>query len=109
MKGEIPDDYEPPQWEQHTFLTPADDPKPVQWPPPGPYWIGEKEILGKYTQVVAWIKRDKELTDHWPKARYDRYRLCFHIHFTRTLPKPDWWPLEDEKEEAEEEREAVPA
>jgi hypothetical protein len=56
------------RWNCHRFQANLEDPRPMTFPPPGPYWItGEGE---DYAIVVAYLPPDKHPSDpqFWPEA-----------------------------------------
>jgi hypothetical protein len=89
------------KWHRVRFMTTAvDDPRPVKFPPPGPFWVtgqggwDDKE----YATIVAYFPdgREGELHDFWPEAETDDWdgydhQLRDQIEFTDRFKKPDWW------------------
>jgi hypothetical protein len=71
------------------FKTNLSDPRPVVFPPPGPYWVsgfGEN-----YSIVVAYLKEKKELKKFWPEAFDADFEESQEIIFTERFLKPIWW------------------
>ena len=87
----------PDEWLRARFHTNAEDPRPVNFPPPGPYWVtGYTGDLEKAV-VVAYIKYAKDLDAYWPDAEDVTVSCAEGITFTERFPKPDWWPLDTEE------------
>ena len=76
------------------FSVPALDYRPVEFPPPGPYWCSGYDS-GDHATLVAYLPVGIAVTSPklWPDA------LCVscsseephEIHFTSRFPRPDWW------------------
>lgn len=88
-------------WQRVRFKTSsANDPRPVTFPPPGPYWVtgyGGDEP-NEYATIVAFFPEGcmGEIKEFWPEAEtegWDGFDLqeCSEITFTSRFPKPDWW------------------
>jgi len=76
-------------WERHRFKANLDDPRPVKFPPPGPYWVsGEGD---DYSIVVAYLPLREPVTHWWPEARDIDSEVRDEITFTDRFPKPEWW------------------
>lgn len=76
-------------WHRYRFHANLDDPRPVEFPPPGPYWIsGEGE---DYSIVVAFLPSDVDLRRYWPEASDVDHEDCEAITYTSRFPKPDWY------------------
>lgn len=78
-----------PRWYRYRFHANEDDPRPVKFPPPGPWWrTGSGD---DYSIVVAYLPPKAKLTDYWPEASdVDRTEEA-ELTFTDRFPKPDWW------------------
>lgn len=56
------------EWMRHRFRANVDDPRPILWPPPGPFWItGESDT---HATVVAYLPKGMSPSDLtlWPEA-----------------------------------------
>jgi hypothetical protein len=79
-------------WSRVRFKTAADDPRPVEFPPPGPYWVSgytgeEMEI----SIVIAFLENEEQLSKYWPEATDADWTAVDGIYFTDRFPKPEWW------------------
>lgn len=78
-----------PRWHRYRFHANEDDPRPVKFPPPGPWWhTGSGD---GYAIVVAYLPPKANLTDYWPEAAEVDYTEENELTFTDRFPKPDWW------------------
>jgi hypothetical protein len=85
---------EPEKWIRYRFHANAADYRPVQFPPPGPYWcngFGEG-----YAIIVAYLPFSAVLTDFWPEASHiDLQKVDANcptlIAFSDRFPCPDWY------------------
>lgn len=76
-------------WLRHRFKANASDPRPVAFPPPGPYWVsgyGED-----YSIVVAFLPSDVDVVAYWPEARDIDSEEKARLEFTSRFPEPTWW------------------
>ena len=76
------------------FVTPPDDPRPVTWPPPGPYWVtGEQLCDGECVGivVVAYGDSEDQLREFWPDVENMDVDDASEYLFTDRFPKPQWW------------------
>jgi hypothetical protein len=76
-------------WQRHRFHANDADPRPVTFPPPGPYWISG--YGDDYAIVVAFLPSDVEVTSLWPEASNIDTDDVDGITFTSRFPEPDWW------------------
>lgn len=92
----------PKAWRRYRFRSwSADDPRPITFPPPGPYWMTglSEELDGReFATLVAYLPGDSadEIEDFWPEtdgSSWDGYdfQRCDEIAFTSRFAKPDWW------------------
>jgi hypothetical protein len=92
----------PSAWRRYRFRSwAADDPRPVTFPPPGPYWItgsGEERDGREFATLVAYLPGASadELEHFWPETDgilWDGYDFQWRdeIAFTSRFTKPDWW------------------
>lgn len=72
------------------FHADLDDPRPIKWPPPGPFWItGSGD---EYSTVVAYLNTEAEIEDFWPEATaVDVHELDCEPQFSDRFPQPEWW------------------
>lgn len=76
-------------WLRHRFQANLADPRPVTFPPPGPYWVSG---LGEdYAIVVAYLPPDVEVSTYWPEAKEVESEERASLTFTDRFPKPEWW------------------
>jgi hypothetical protein len=90
-------------WRRYRFRSwAADDPRPVTFPPPGPYWVtglGERLDGKEFAILVAYLPGNStdEIEDFWPEtdgiewSGYD-FQWRDEIAFTTRFQRPDWWP-----------------
>lgn len=78
----------------------ADDPRPIKFPPPGPYWVtgygGDDD--NEFATLVAYLPGDSadEIEHFWPEtdlSAWDGYDFQWRdeIAFTSRFPRPEWW------------------
>lgn len=86
-------------WDRLRFLANEDDPRPVIWPPLGPWWCSG--YSGDFATVIAYVPHKtsrKELRKYWPEAKDIE---CTHedepIEYSDRFPKPDWWIEKESK------------
>ena len=88
----------PSAWKRYRFRTfNEDDPRPVKFPPPGPYWISG--YGDGYAVLIAYLPADCDegLQDYWPDEEahewWDGYDCQDRpeIAFTDRFPRPEWW------------------
>jgi hypothetical protein len=87
------------KWIRHRFRTfSVDDPRPVTFPPPGPYWITGEAGAGSYATIVAYFPAASETgpRNFWPDTDLDRWdgysqQEQNEIEFTSRFAKPGWW------------------
>lgn len=83
MKGE---------WFRFRFRANAEDPRPVKFPPPGPYWVTGYDGSGEWAYIVAYIRPSDALRDYWPDAAFIEQGTAHDaIEFSERFPRPDWW------------------
>lgn len=79
------------KWIRHRFHANEDDPRPVKFPPPGPWWhTGSGD---GYSTVVAYLPPGVDVTsdDLWPEAAEIDSEGCEEIMYTSRFPRPSWW------------------
>ena len=77
------------KWVRYRFKANAKDPRPVKWPPLGPFWItGHGE---GYATVVAYLPAGQLLTNFWPEACDIDSQEADEIVFTDRFPRPEYW------------------
>ena len=70
------------------------DPRPVKWPPPGPFWVSGFSVGGRMPEqvvVIAYVERLEQVREYWPEARIDSFQVVDEVRFSSRFPKPDWW------------------
>lgn len=78
-------------WLRARFKANLDDPRPIKFPPPGPWW-GTGFNDQNYT-VVAYVKHKNQIKKFWPEAEEIEVERVPEIVFSERFPKPDWWKL----------------
>jgi hypothetical protein len=77
------------KWLRHRFRANLEDPRPIKFPPPGPYWItGEGD---DYSIVVAYLPPETEVQEFWPEASRIDSDPRDEITYTDRFKKPDWY------------------
>lgn len=74
---------------RHRFHARESDPRPVTFPPPGPYWV--TGYGDDYAVVVAYLPPGVAVTTFWPEASNIDSEEVSEILFTERFPKPTWW------------------
>lgn len=82
-------------WIRARFKANFDDPRPVKWPPPGPFWVTGSAVTEDYATVVAYFKNENQFKEFWPEAEDIDYQRVDEIIFTDRFEKPDWWNSSD--------------
>lgn len=79
-----------PRWIRYRFHSSSiDDPRPIIWPPKGPYWVsGEGD---DYAILIAYLPEGVPLTDFWPEATNVDSQERDSITFTDRFARPSWW------------------
>jgi hypothetical protein len=88
-------------WDRIRFRTwSVDDPRPVKFPPPGPYWVTGEALdpNGDYSTIVAYFPAGNReaVKDFWPDTDLDAWdgfsiQHDQPIEFTDRFPPPRWW------------------
>lgn len=73
------------------FRVELDDPRPVTFPPPGPYWVTGEDIDGHGKYIVAYVRIRKDVHAFWPEAEDVDATRVKEIVFTSRFERPDWW------------------
>lgn len=73
------------------FYANIEDPRPVLWPIPHPYWI--TGYGDDYSIIVAYVDDQEQLLRQWPDARniVIQEPSCDSYKFTERFPLPDWF------------------
>ena len=80
----------PMKWKRHRFYTRSlDDPRPVNFPPPGPWW--ESGFTDTHAIVVCYLPAKISVKKFWPEAENIDSTNELTIVFTSRFPRPDWW------------------
>lgn len=76
-------------WQRARFHANPDDYRPVEWPPPGPFWCtGFTDVAAI---VVAYVRELEQIDRFWPEAKWVEATDQESITFTDRFPCPDWW------------------
>lgn len=71
------------------FRAHPDDPRPVKFPPPYPWWhTGSGD---DYSIVVAYADSEDQILEYWPEATDIDAEERDEITYTDRFPKPDWY------------------
>lgn len=79
-----------PPWIRYRFEVPHEDPRPVKFPPPGPYWISGESGNGN-SVLIAYLPKDVDLKEWWPDSKHVMYTRKQDITYTDRFQKPDWY------------------
>lgn len=80
-------------WYRVRFYSYADDPRPLVFPPVGPYWITGDD--GACVSIVAYVRHMGQVEEQWPEAtEVDVLSEHERPEFCGRMPRPDWWPEE---------------
>lgn len=74
------------------FKTDFDDYRPVNFPPPGPYWCTGYAGDSDHSIVVAYADNEDQIREFWPDAEDIDIEPAETIIFTSRFQKPSWWP-----------------
>jgi hypothetical protein len=77
-------------WFWVRFKSPADDYRPIDWKPPGPFWCTGYDSSDNPI-IVAYIREKDQLYDYWPDANDIDFEPKDEIEFSSRFPKPDWF------------------
>ena len=81
-------------WRRYRFTLKHADPRPVKFPPPGPYWVtgyAPDRRGDEWPILVAYLPVDGQIHDWWPEAEQVDTTEEAEITFTDRFPKPSWW------------------
>lgn len=79
-------------WNRHRFRTTSvSDPRPVIFPPPGPWWCSGIAGDDSYATVICYLPPDAEVEKFWPEAFDIETDERDEIVFTDRFPRPNWW------------------
>lgn len=77
------------KWNRHRFkTTSADDPRPVTFPPPGPWWCCGYAGDDSYAIVVCYLPPGEDVRTYWPEAFDIDTEGREEIVFTSRFPRP---------------------
>lgn len=79
-------------WTRYRFKANAEDPRPVFFPPTGPYWI--TGYGDGYATVICYLpsaEGDRALRSLWPEAADVESSPRDTIVYSDRFPKPSWW------------------
>ncbi len=71
------------------FHANAEDFRPVEFPPPYPYWC--TGYGDGYSIVVAYADSEKQIKKYWPEASQIETTKEDAVTFSDRFPKPDWY------------------
>lgn len=71
------------------------DYRPVNWPPPGPYWCTGSDGDGAYSIIVAYADSEDQIREFWPEASDITSEERTEYTFTDRFPEPEWWKNPD--------------
>lgn len=77
------------------FKAGFEDYRPVNWPPPGPYWCTGYAGDESHSIVVAYADNEGQIREFWPEAKDIGAQEVTEYTFTGRFPKPDWWENPD--------------
>lgn len=82
------------KWLRARFHANAEDPRPVKFPPPGPFWISG--YGDDHSIIVAYVKSETQITRYWPEATsIEILEYNTKIEFSERFPKPWYWEKEE--------------
>lgn len=73
------------------FKANFDDYRPINWPPPGPFWCTGFAGDESYSIMVAYVEREDQIREFWPEAADIDAEHGREIVFTDRFPEPTWW------------------
>ena len=77
-------------WVRYRFHADADDPRPITFPPPGPYWV--TGYGDDYSIVVAYLRPGQDVRTWWSEASdFTCSDPVDGITFTDRFERPEWW------------------
>lgn len=71
-------------WVRCRFRASETDPRPINWPPPGPYWI--TGYGDGYSVIVAYCRTFEQVTEYWPEASHIEGETKSEIEFSDRFP-----------------------
>lgn len=67
----------------------AEDPRPIEFPPPYPWWCsGYQE---EHAIIIAFADSETQILKYWPEAKDIESDEVDGVSFSDRFPKPDWW------------------
>lgn len=79
-------------WMRIRFKVNLEDPRPIKFPPPGPYWItGRVGFDTNIHTLVGHFREMSQVKEFWPEAYDLEGPVEVKITFSDRFPKPDWW------------------
>ena len=79
------------------FKANHDDPRPVKFPPPHPWWCTGYAGDDSYSIVVAYADNEDQIKEYWPEAAELDSEETIAYFFNSRFPKPDWFELQENK------------
>jgi len=78
------------KWVLCNFKSPAEDFRPMGFPPPGPYWCAGLDS-DECWDIVAYVRKPKEVSMYWPEAFDIVTEVVDKIEYSDSRPRPEWW------------------
>lgn len=76
------------------FKVDHEDYRPINWPPPGPYWCTGYD--SEDTPIlVAYADTEDQIREFWPEAKDIESEQRDSYTFTDRFPQPKWWSNPD--------------
>ena len=83
-------------WLRVRFHANDKDPRPIFFPPPGPFWISGYGT--GHSVIVGYVKSETQITEYWPEAsNVEILEYNTTIKFSDRFKKPDYWTEDKEK------------
>lgn len=70
------------------FQANEDDPRPIKFPAPYPFWISG--YGPDHAVVIAYADSEEQVKEYWPEAAELDSETVDKIEFSSRFPKPDW-------------------
>ena len=72
------------------FLTDLEDPRPMKFPPPHPWWCTGQDEFNSV--VVAYVESSEQLLEYWPDAiEIQIGNPVSGYVFNDRFPRPEWF------------------
>jgi hypothetical protein len=73
---------------KYRFFINSTQPKPIIFPPPGPYWISKRYSFG--TTIICILPSIVNIKTYWPDATDISTQHIPEIIYTDRFPMPNW-------------------